>query len=140
MEAVGPIIAVFRFLSANRNRSEDVAPNSFSSLTATNVDHTITLTRRSHAVLTSWKRAFVVALLAITASAFASGNAQAGNYYRSYYQPRCTYKTVVSYEYRKQAYSKYVTVYDKYGCPHRVKKTYYRTVKVPVAKRAEVGC
>lgn len=54
------------------------------------------------------------------------------------YRDGCKYKKVISYETcikyveREEAYTKYVTLYDHCDKPYSVKKTFYRTVEVPV--------
>ena len=43
-------------------------------------------------------------------------------------------ETVVSYEYRDQTYSKLYTVYDECSKPYTIRKTFTRTIRVPVRK------
>jgi hypothetical protein len=59
-------------------------------------------------------------------------------------EPCVTYKKVTTYEQRTtyvtktEAYTKAVTLYDSYGCPYTVNKTFYRQVQVPVVETVAV--
>lgn len=54
------------------------------------------------------------------------------------YKTVTEYKTITDYRMEKQAYTVYVTEYDDYNKPCKVKKTLYKTVKVPYQR--EVAC
>jgi len=53
---------------------------------------------------------------------------------RSYAQPpvRCVLKPVVTYRFQKRSFTHFVTRYDNYGRPYRVRKVCYKTIQVPV--------
>lgn len=53
---------------------------------------------------------------------------------RSYAQPpvRCVMKPVVTYQYQKRRFTHFVTRYDHFGRPYRVRQVCYKTVRVPV--------
>lgn len=55
-----------------------------------------------------------------------------------YHSVKYTYKKVVTYEWQREAYSVWVTKYDKYGCKYRVKVIRYHKVRVPVLKWVKV--
>ncbi len=48
------------------------------------------------------------------------------------------YETVVCYENQTETYCKLCTVYDECGKPYTVRKTFTRTVRVPVEKTVAV--
>jgi hypothetical protein len=75
-------------------------------------------------------------LAALTAIVLTITPAVAGECYS--YKKVTTYKTVVCYEARQQAYTKCVVEYDHCGRPYKVHKTFYRTVQVPVKKQVPV--
>lgn len=52
--------------------------------------------------------------------------------------PRCYYKDITVWVPRQVAETIWVTVYDDYGCAHRVPKTIYNTIKVPVTRTVKV--
>ena len=50
----------------------------------------------------------------------------------------CRYVNVTTWEARRVPEAIWVTVYDSYGCSHRVHKTVYNTIRVPVTKTVKV--
>lgn len=81
-----------------------------------------------------------VAALGLVGFGFAGQSAQAGGYGYGYgyHAPQCYYKEVVTYKYVSQPYTKYVTVYDDYGCAQVVAKTFYHDVQIPVTTLVKV--
>lgn len=53
-------------------------------------------------------------------------------------QPRCYYKDVTVWVPRQISDTIWITVYDDYGCAHRVPKVIYKTIQVPVTKTVKV--
>jgi hypothetical protein len=49
-----------------------------------------------------------------------------------------TYEYVTTYVCKQVPYTKTVCLYDHCGKPYHVEKTFYKTVKVPVTKKAPV--
>lgn len=58
--------------------------------------------------------------------------------YAPAYTPVCTWKTVITYETRQVEEFVWVTKYDSYGNPYRVKVLSYKTITVPVEKLVKV--
>lgn len=81
-----------------------------------------------------------VSAFALTALGAMATPAAAGDWVSSSYgyASCCRYEKVVRYELQKQYETRWETVYDRYGCPHQVLKTYSHYVKVPVVKLAKV--
>ncbi|MEZ6065134.1 MAG: hypothetical protein R3B90_05385 [Planctomycetaceae bacterium] len=52
--------------------------------------------------------------------------------------PRCTYKTVIDFEFRTETYVDYITKYAPCGRPYTVKVLRTRTIKVPVERLVKV--
>src|SRR5262245_16680585 len=91
---------------------------------------------------------FIVAtLVALALSVGFSSVASATEYKKEYceetkqywqYKKVVTYKTVIDYKYEKEEYVEWVTEYDHCYKPYKVKKVFYRTVKVPYKKQIAV--
>lgn len=103
--------------------------------------------------LSTLRRFALAGLLAASALGIAASAAQAGGYgcefghgYRHEhhssghhvahhsYRPHDHGNWVVSYECRREPYTKCITLYDHCGRPYEITKTFYRTVHVPVKK------
>lgn len=73
---------------------------------------------------------------------FATMIGSVGSACDSYYYPapvqHCSYKKVVTYKFERVPVTKWVVVYDAYGCAHRVQKTCFETIKVPVVDYVKV--
>lgn len=71
-------------------------------------------------------------LLALSAGQIASA--------RSYAQPavRCVLRPVVTYQFQKRRVTHFVTRYDRFGRPYRVRQVCYKTVRVPVTNWVRV--
>jgi hypothetical protein len=54
------------------------------------------------------------------------------------YVPRCSYRTVIDYEYRTETFYDYITKYDHCGKPYTVKVLRTRTIQVPVQRLVKV--
>lgn len=54
------------------------------------------------------------------------------------YVPRCTYKTVIDYEFRTVEYVDYVTQYTSCGHPYQVQIVRTKVIKVPVERLVKV--
>lgn len=88
-------------------------------------------------MLRSIRRLACIALLG-TATVGLSASAQAGYGYGHYHGPHCYYKEVIAYKLISEPYVKLITVFDSYGYPQTIEKTFLRQVQVPVTTLVKV--
>ena len=87
----------------------------------------------------SIRKLFAVAAVATVLIGISSSANAGSSCHSSSYQPAaCYYKTVTVWETVSKPYVHYVTKYDHCGHPYRVRKTIWKTVRVPVTKRVKV--
>lgn len=77
-------------------------------------------------------RLFSTKRLALAGLLAAAGLASAGTAQACDYGIECQYKPVITYRWDHVETIRWVTVYDEYGCPHRVKRVFVEKVRVPV--------
>lgn len=90
-------------------------------------------------MFTSLRRLACIAALGLVGLGLSS-SAQAGGYDYGYggYAPQCYYKEVITYKIISEPYTKYITVYDSYGCAQVVAKTFYHDIQIPVKSYVKV--
>jgi hypothetical protein len=80
-------------------------------------------------------RIILAGIVALALGVLGTSTAKAGEYK---YEGGCKYEKVakqvpyVTYEYKREAYTKYITKYDHCYNPYQVAVTCYRDIKVPV--------
>jgi hypothetical protein len=80
-------------------------------------------------------------MIAATVLGMATLFGSVGSACDSYYTPAvhcCSYKKVVTYDYKRVPVTKWIVAYDAYGCAHKVRKTFYKTIKIPVVHYVKV--